>query len=78
MSSHVPRRRSQPRLSRQTAWWLVPLGVLVTVEVANFMFGSNFAHPTLSKLADPLLEGYTARSAMYFGWLVAFWGLVRR
>jgi hypothetical protein len=35
-------------------------------------------YPTLSLLADPFLDHYLARTACYFGWLVAFWGLVRR
>ena len=78
MSHHVPRRSGPRHLSRQALWWFVPLALLIGVEVANFLIGSTAAHPTLSKLADPLLEGYLARAALYYGWLAAFWGLVRR
>jgi hypothetical protein len=77
--SHRVRRREGPsRLAARATWWLLPLAVLVGTEAANFLLGSTAAHPTLSKLADPVLEGYTARSGLYFGWLCAFWGLVRR
>ena len=78
MSHHVPRRPAPRRLTRHTLWWLLPLGLLVGVESGNYLLGSTNSHPTLSKLADPVLEGYLARAATYFGWLTAFWGLVRR
>lgn len=78
LSHHVPRRTAPRHLHRAGLWWFVPLAVLIGVEVANFLIGSTDAHPTLSKLADPVLEGYPARAALYFGWLAGFWGLVRR
>jgi hypothetical protein len=78
MSTRVPRRPAPRRLPRQAAWWLLPLTVLIGVELANFFSGSTYVHPTLSKLADPVLQRYVARSALYFGWLSAFWGMVRR
>ncbi len=78
LSHHVPRRDAPRRLSRQTLWWLVPLGVLVGMEATNYLSGSTPEHPTLSRLADPVLEGYPARAALYFGWLSAFWAMVRR
>jgi hypothetical protein len=58
--------------------WLVPFGVLIAVEAVNFLLGSDDNHPTLSRLADPVLEQYLLRSGMFFGWLAAFWGLARR
>jgi hypothetical protein len=78
LSHHVRRRAIPARLAARATWWLLPLAVLVGTEAANYLLGSTPAHPTISKLADPVLEGYPARSAMYFGWLCAFWGLVRR
>jgi hypothetical protein len=48
------------------------------VEVATYAGGSSFDYPTLSLLADPMLESYPLRSAAYFGWLALFWGMVRR
>lgn len=78
MSHTLPRRPAPSKLVGPAAWWLVPLLALAVVEAYSFLKGSTYAHPTLSKLADPLLEGYLARAALYFGWLTAFWGLVRR
>ena len=77
LSHHVRRRAAPPRLTSWATWWMLPIAVLVGTEAANFVLGSTPAHPTLSRLADPMLEGYTARSGLYFGWLCAFWGLVR-
>jgi hypothetical protein len=77
MSSARPRRPSPARLPRTAAWWLVPLLLFAVVEGVTFLNGSR-AYPTLSRLADPLLEHYWARTAAYFGWLWAFWAMVRR
>lgn len=74
----VGRRPASPRVGRPAAWWLVPGGLLVALELTNFAYGSTYPHPTLSLLADPVLEGYLARSIAYFAWLNGFWGLVRR
>ena len=65
-------------IGRGVLWWLVPLTVLVAAELVNFALGSTPDHPTLSLLADPLLDHYLPRALGYCGWLVAFWGLVRR
>jgi hypothetical protein len=78
MSSRVPRIATPPELPESVAWWLVPVGLFMVVEVATYAGGSGRDSPTLSLLADPLLDGYALRSAAYFGWLVVFWGLVRR
>jgi hypothetical protein len=78
LSARLPRRGSPRRLSSQAAWWLVPALTLALLELVNFGFGSTYAHPTLSLLADPMLEDYPARAVAYFGWLMAYWALVRR
>ena len=78
LSGRVPRRPGPGRLPRRALWWLVPVGILGAVEATNYLSGSTAAHPTLSLLADPILDGRLVRSAVYFGWLNAFWGLVRR
>lgn len=78
MSGRTAKRPSPVRLDRRAAWWLVPAGVFVLIELADFALGSTYAHPTLSVLvADPLTH-YTVRSAIYLAWLGGFWGLVRR
>ncbi|GIJ45873.1 hypothetical protein Val02_27590 [Virgisporangium aliadipatigenens] len=58
--------------------WLLPAGVLAGMEAVSFVLGSTPEHPTLSLLADPWLERYPVRAAGFLGWLLAFWGLVRR
>jgi hypothetical protein len=72
-----PRRRSPGRQSGHAAWWLLPGLLLAGVELLNLALGSTPDHPTLSGIVDPLLEGYPARVAAYFGWLTAYWGLIR-
>jgi hypothetical protein len=72
-----PLRGSPLRPSGHAAWWLLPALLLAGVELLNLALGSTHDHPTLSGLADPLLEGYPARVAAYFGWLTAYWGLIR-
>lgn len=79
LSSRVIVKRPSPvRLPRAASWWLLPAFILVAMEVTNFLLGSTHAHPTLSRLADPTLARYSARSLGYFAWLGGFWGLVRR
>jgi hypothetical protein len=77
LSARLSRRGSPRRLSVPAGWWLLPALVLIVVELADFALGSTYDHPTLSGLADPMLEDYPARAAAYFGWLTAYWGLVR-
>jgi hypothetical protein len=78
LTNRVGKRSAPDRLGRDGLWWLVPVAVLISVELTNFLLGSTYDHPTLSLLADPLLEGYIARSIGYFAWVTAFWGLIRR
>jgi hypothetical protein len=78
MSSRMPRIATPAELPPGVTWWLVPVGLFVAVEVATYAGGSTHDFPTLSLLLDPLLESYPMRSAAYFGWLIVFWGLVRR
>jgi hypothetical protein len=78
LSGAVLKKAVPGRLTGRWAWWLVPTMLLAMIELTNFMFGSTYPHPTLSVLMDPFLSHYTARAAVYFGWLTGFWGLVRR
>jgi hypothetical protein len=77
MSAILPRVPGPARMSRPAAWWLVPLLFFGVVESATYVIGTH-EYPTLSRLSDPVLEGYLARSVAYFGWLAGFWALVRR
>ncbi len=78
MSGRMPRLNPPAELPVGVVWWLVPVGMLAAFEIATYVLGSTHDYPTLSLLADPLLESYPVRVAAYFGWLTVFWGLVRR
>jgi hypothetical protein len=78
LSGRVARTPSPRRLTRTAAWWLLPAGIFVAIELTDFVLGSTTPHPTLSVLLAGPLEGYTFRSVVYFIWLAGFWGLVRR
>jgi hypothetical protein len=78
LSSRLPRLAAPAELPSGVVWWLVPIGIFVVFEVVTYAFGSTHDFPTLSLLADPLLDGYLLRSLGYFGWLTVFWGMVRR
>jgi hypothetical protein len=70
---------SPPRsLALSAAWWLLPVLVFVPVEAVDYLLGSTHEHPTVSMLLDPVLAADLPRSALYLGWLTAFWTLVRR
>jgi hypothetical protein len=78
LSGRVARRPAPRHLDSAAAWWFVPVLMLALVELYAFSKKSIVDYPTLSLLADPMLENYLPRAACYFGWLAAFWGLIRR
>ena len=78
LGQRVARRPAPTSLPSGLVWWLLPVGVFVFVEITAFATGSKESYPTLSLLADPLLDNYLPRAVVYFGWLSGFWGLVRR
>ncbi|WP_328338979.1 hypothetical protein [Micromonospora sp. NBC_00421] len=78
LGNRVQRRPAPRRLGRGTAWWLLPAAVFGVLEGATFVMSVGDEFPTFSRLADPLLEDELVRSAAWFVWLAAFWGLVRR
>jgi len=78
LSNRVPRRPVARRFWPGAAWWLLPVSLFAVFEATTFLLGSTPDYPTFSRLADPMLDGELVRSALYFGWLTAFWALVRR
>ncbi len=78
LTGRAGRRAAATRMSPAAAWWLVPVVSLAALELVTFSKHSIVDYPTLSLVADPLLEHYLVRSAAYFGWLFGFWGLIRR
>ncbi|MFB9234373.1 hypothetical protein ACFFWC_02295 [Plantactinospora siamensis] len=77
LSHRAPRRPGRP-VGPGVYWWLLPVAVFGVFEGTTFVLGAGDDFPTFSRLADPVLDHELARSAGYFGWLCAFWGLVRR
>ncbi|WBB81865.1 hypothetical protein O7606_11175 [Micromonospora sp. WMMD882] len=78
LSQRVSRRPAPERLPPGTVWWVVPMVIFGVFEGATFVMAAGDEFPTFSRLADPLLEDSLIRSAAWFAWLAAFWGLVRR
>ncbi|BCJ67033.1 hypothetical protein [Polymorphospora rubra] len=78
LSNRMPRRPAPRGFGGSAVWWVLPAAIFCVFEGATFFLGSTEEFPTFSKLADPLLEEPLIRSAAYFAWLAAFWGLVRR
>lgn len=78
LSGRAGRRVAPLRLSRSSLWWLAPVLVFGLTELFAFLHTDRVAYPTLSLLADPVLDNYLPRAASYFGWLAGFWALVRR
>ncbi len=79
LSRRTARREPPRRLDRAAAWWLVPLLLGASVELTNYLSGSDpGTHPTLSGLADPALAQYPPRAVAFLGWLAGFWALARR
>lgn len=58
--------------------WAVPLLTFCVLEIVDDLLGSTPAHPTLSVLMDPVLDGHVWRSMGYFVWIVVGWALVKR
>jgi hypothetical protein len=78
ITGRAGRRPAPMRLGRAAAWWLGPALLLALVELFSFTRHSTNAFPTISLLADPILDHYVPRAGFYFAWLCGFWGLVRR
>jgi hypothetical protein len=78
LTGRAGRRPAVARLGRGAVWWLVPVLLFGLVELYAFGRNSIEDYPTLSLLVDPILDSYLPRTACYFGWLAAFWGLIRR
>lgn len=77
LTGRLGRRAAPKRLGRGAGVWLLPALMLAVVELFAFSHPAG-AYPTLSLLADPLLDTYPGRAVCFFGWLAAFWWLVRR
>jgi hypothetical protein len=77
---HLPPRPgvAPPPVGRRAWWWAVPVLLFGVPELVDYVLGSAYSHPSLSRLLDPVLDGYPARCTGYLIWLLIFWAVVRR
>ena len=73
------RRRTagRPEPSRILPWLLVLAG-LAAWQLAAYVQEPRSEHPTLSSLANSVLDTHTARTIAFAGWLVGGFALARR
>lgn len=57
--------------------WVALFGAMAAWELAAWSSSPRAEHPTLSSLADAVLEGRAARAAALAGWVFAAFGLGR-
>ncbi len=73
------RRRRSPHVEVQTALaWAVLVVVAGLWQLAAYAQSPRDDHPTLSSLANGLLDSRPARAAAFLAWIVAMVGLARR
>ncbi|SCE63894.1 hypothetical protein [Micromonospora mirobrigensis] len=78
LGDRASRRAAARPLGPGALWWLLPLAVFGGFEAVTFALSAGDDLPTFSRLMDPVLDRPVARSAAWFAWSAAFWGLVRR
>src|SRR5437879_6082294 len=62
ISGRLPKREAPETPGVSAAWWLIPALLLALTELTDFLLGSTTAHPTVSLLLDPLLNGEIGRA----------------
>jgi len=73
-----PPRHAPPVGGRSAAVWLGLLALGVAVELGLWLGPDDLAHPTLSTLADPILNTYPGRVLGYSLWVGSGVWLVNR
>jgi Family of unknown function (DUF6186) len=58
--------------------WLVLFGLLTVFEVAAYLSSPRRDHPTLSSMADALMNTHPGRAAVFAVWLLLGWALLLR
>jgi hypothetical protein len=73
-------RRQSPRDRRATGagWWLALATVVAVWQLSAYLQGPRDEHPTLSSLANALLDTQPARTAAFVLWILGAIGLARR
>ncbi len=63
---------------RDAAPWAVLFGLLAAFEVAAYFSSPRRDHPTLSSIADSLMNTHPGRAAEFALWLLLGWALLLR
>ncbi len=63
---------------RDAAPWAVLFGLLAAFEVAAYFSSPRRDHPTLSSIADSLMNTHPGRAAAFALWLLLGWALLLR
>jgi hypothetical protein len=72
------RHRLAPLSPRHVAVWGVVLGTLAAWQLAAYVQHPRSQHPTLSSLANTMLDTHLARTLAFVAWLVGAARLARR
>jgi hypothetical protein len=76
--SRRPGERSVPRARGRSLWpWWVSLGVVGAWELFCYLKLPRFEHPTFSSLYDSASRSQPLKAALFLGWLVLGWAIVR-
>jgi hypothetical protein len=68
----------QKTARRLAAPWAVLFGLLTAFEVAAYLSSPRRDHPTLSSMADALMNTHPGRAAVFALWLLLGWALLLR
>jgi hypothetical protein len=60
------------------SYWAITVAILFEWEAAAFKDNSQWWHPALTNLVDPMLGTHPVKALAILIWLLAGWGLVRR
>jgi hypothetical protein len=63
---------------RDAARWAVLFGLLAAFEVVAYLSSPRRDHPTLSSMADALMNTHPGRAAVFALWLLLGWALLLR
>jgi hypothetical protein len=63
---------------RDAAPWAVLFGLLTAFEMSAYFSSPRREHPTLSSIADSLMNTHPGRAAVFALWLVLGWALLLR
>jgi hypothetical protein len=63
---------------RDAAPWALLFGLLTVFEVAAYFSSPRRDHPTLSSIADSLMNTHSGRAAEFALWLLLGWALLLR